>query len=52
VREGPFGVFQHEASLYTDDCSGLAARSKYGGDVADVAPVDRTVGCQGQDITG
>ncbi len=53
VREGPpVGVLQREPPLHADDGSTPAARSKYGGDGADVAPVDRAVGCQGQDITG
>jgi hypothetical protein len=52
VPDRPVGVLQRKAPLYADDRSTLAARSKCGGDVADVAPVYRAVGRQGQDITG
>jgi len=34
------------------DRSALAAGSNGGGYAADVAPVDRAAGCQGEDITG
>src|SRR5215218_10681125 len=50
VREHPVGLLQREAPLHADDRSTLLARPKYGGDVADMAPVDLTIVRQGQDV--
>ena len=52
TRERPVGVLQREAPLYANDRSAYTARSNSGSDAVDVAPVDRTVGRQGKDITG
>ena len=50
VPDCPVCLLQRKASLYADDRSAPATRSKGGCDAADVAPVDRAVGHQGQDV--
>jgi hypothetical protein len=52
VPDFPVGLLQRKAPLYADDRSALLARSKGGGYGADVAPVDRAVCYQGQDVAG